>query len=93
MAVYPDEFRDGARCAILQKYEGPRESYGYPLGFHYWPAAARDAWLAGFSCGFSLLLQKWREEFSMDDLTSREAVRWRADRDRAEGGGTITRMS
>lgn len=51
-ARWPDEFRDGARCAFLLTFEGPRESGGYPRGFHAWPPDRRNAWFAGFNVGF-----------------------------------------
>ncbi|MGO9391215.1 hypothetical protein [Rhodoblastus sp.] len=50
-AAWPDEFRDGARCAFLEKYEGERELDGYPKGFHGWPQDRRNAWFAGFNRG------------------------------------------
>ena len=46
------EWRDGARCAFLSRFEGARESGGYPRGFHAWPLARRNAWFSGFNCGF-----------------------------------------
>jgi hypothetical protein len=49
---WPDEFRDGARCGFLQRYDGKRELGGYPLGFHHWPLDRRNAWYAGFSRGW-----------------------------------------
>jgi hypothetical protein len=45
------EFNDGARCAFLQCFDGPREKGGYPLGFHSWPLQRRNAWFAGFNLG------------------------------------------
>jgi hypothetical protein len=42
-AEWPAEFDDGARCGFLQKFEGSREPVGYPLGFHGWPLARRNA--------------------------------------------------
>lgn len=50
-ARWPDEFRDGARCAFLGEYPGMRERGGYPKGFHQWPLERRDAWFAGFHLG------------------------------------------
>jgi hypothetical protein len=50
-AAWPDEFNDGARCAFLQRVDGPREKGGYPLGFHHGPLARRNAWFAGFNLG------------------------------------------
>jgi hypothetical protein len=49
---WPDEFRDGARCAFLLRFDGDRESGGYPGGFHVWPLERRTAWFAGFNVGF-----------------------------------------
>lgn len=49
---WPVEWRDGARCAFLMKFDGPRERGGYPVGFHRWPLARRNAWFAGFNRGF-----------------------------------------
>jgi len=49
---WPDEFRDGARCAFLREYPGDREAGGYPRGFHQWPLERRNAWFAGFNVGF-----------------------------------------
>jgi hypothetical protein len=49
---WPDEFRDGARCAFLRRFDGDREPGGYPLGFHAWLLDRRNAWLAGFNRGF-----------------------------------------
>ncbi|MCW2315105.1 hypothetical protein M2322_000625 [Rhodoblastus acidophilus] len=50
-AEWPDEFRDGARCAFLRKYPGAREAGGYPSGFHKWPLDRRNAWWAGNNRG------------------------------------------
>jgi hypothetical protein len=47
----PAEFRDGARCAFLLKFDGERERGGYPRGFNAWPLERRNAWFAGFSRG------------------------------------------
>ena len=33
---WPSEFKDGARCAFLRRYDGERERGGYPLGFLRW---------------------------------------------------------
>lgn len=49
--AWPAEFRDGARCGFLQKYDGSREAGGYPNGFHAWPQDRRNAWFAGFNRG------------------------------------------
>ena len=48
---WPDEFRDGARCALLREYPGDRERGGYPRGFHQWLLDRRNAWFAGFNLG------------------------------------------
>jgi hypothetical protein len=40
---WPAEYRDGARCAFLLKFDGDREKGGYPRGFHAWPLERRDA--------------------------------------------------
>ena len=48
----PEEFRDGARCAFLRRFDGQREPGGYPLGFHGWQLERRNAWFAGFNRGF-----------------------------------------
>jgi len=48
---WPKEFRDGARCAFLNQYEGEREPGGYPAGFHRWSLDRRNAWFAGFNQG------------------------------------------
>jgi hypothetical protein len=50
-AEWPAEFDDGARCGFLGRLESPREPGGYPLGFHGWPLARRNAWFAGFNKG------------------------------------------
>jgi hypothetical protein len=49
---WPDEFRDGARCAFLLRFDGDRETGGYPRGFHRRPLERRDAWFGGFNVGF-----------------------------------------
>jgi hypothetical protein len=49
---WPNEYRDGARCAFLQRHDGKREGGGYPLAFHGWPLDRRNAWFAGFNVGF-----------------------------------------
>ena len=56
-ARWPDEFRDGARCAFLGEYPGMRERGGYPKGFHDWPLERRNAWWAGFNLG---VVDRWR---------------------------------
>jgi hypothetical protein len=42
---WPEEFRDGARRALLR-------AGGYPSGFHEWPLDRRNAWFAGFNVGY-----------------------------------------
>lgn len=59
---WPVEWRDGARCAFLMKFDGPRERGGYPVGFHGWPLDRRNAWFAGFNRGFHDRLQLARVE-------------------------------
>jgi hypothetical protein len=49
---WPAEYRDGARCAFLLRFDGDREQSGYPRGFHKWPLDRRNAWFAGFNRGF-----------------------------------------
>jgi hypothetical protein len=49
---WSDEFKDGARCAFLRRFDGEREKGGYPIGFHHWKLDRRNAWYAGFNCGF-----------------------------------------
>ena len=49
---WPAEYRDGARCGFLQKYDGRRDCGGYPPGFARWSLERRNAWFAGFNCGF-----------------------------------------
>jgi hypothetical protein len=60
-ARWPDEFRDGARCAFLRRFDGEREPGGYPRGFHRWPLERRNAWFAGFNVGFHDRLRRTRE--------------------------------
>ena len=48
----PVEWRDGARCAFLMRFDGARERGGYPIGFHRWPLDRRNAWFTGFNRGF-----------------------------------------
>jgi hypothetical protein len=59
---WPSEYRDGARCAFLQTYPGPRDAGGYPKGFHCWPLDRRNAWFAGFNVGFHDRLRLVRKE-------------------------------
>ena len=49
--AWPQEFRDGERCAYFGKFEGERETGGYPKGFHAWPLDRRNAWYCGFNFG------------------------------------------
>jgi hypothetical protein len=51
-ARWPAEFREGARCGFLQRYDGDREASGYPRGFDGWPLDRRNAWFGGFNVGF-----------------------------------------
>ena len=48
---WPGEFKDGARCAFLQRLDGPRMRGGYPPGFDLWLLERRNAWWAGFNRG------------------------------------------
>jgi hypothetical protein len=50
---WPAEYRDGARCAFLTRFDGDREAGGYPRGFHRWSLDRRNAWIAGFNVGFN----------------------------------------
>jgi hypothetical protein len=59
---WPDEWRDGARCAFLRRFDGEREKGGYPKGFHQWPLDRRNAWCAGFNVGFHDRLRLARED-------------------------------
>jgi hypothetical protein len=58
---WPDDFRDGARCGFLLRFDGEREEGGYPRGFHLWPLERRNAWFAGFNVGFHDRLRLARE--------------------------------
>ena len=53
---WPLEWRDGARCAFLMKFDGPRERGGYPVGFHRWPLDRQTlgsrASIGAFTTGF-----------------------------------------
>jgi hypothetical protein len=51
-ARFPSEWRAGARCAFLCRFDGDCERGGYPRGFHQWPLDRRNAWFAGFNVGF-----------------------------------------
>jgi hypothetical protein len=51
-ARWPSEWRDGARCAFLETFEGAREEGGYPAGFHIWELDRRNAWFCGYVRGF-----------------------------------------
>ena len=59
---WPAEFRGGARCGFLHRFDGDRENGGYPRGFHGWPLDRRNAWFAGFNVGFHDRLRFVREE-------------------------------
>ena len=59
---WPDEFRDAARSALLLRFDGHRETGGYPCGFHIWPLERRNAWFAGFNRGFHDRLRLFRRE-------------------------------
>lgn len=48
---WPAEFRDGFKCGLGIKVEGPREPGNYPIRFHGWPLARRNAWFAGANRG------------------------------------------
>jgi len=50
--AWPDEFADGARCALLREFPGDREKGGYPRGFHRWPLDRRNAWFSGYNLGY-----------------------------------------
>jgi hypothetical protein len=59
---WPNEFRDGARCAFLHRFYGEREKGGYPRGFHLWALERRNAWFAGSNRGFHDRLRLFRKE-------------------------------
>ena len=59
---WSDEFRDGARCGFLLRFDGEREKGGYPRGFHLWPLERRNVWFAGFNRGFHDRLRLAQEE-------------------------------
>ena len=40
---WPAEYRDGARCVFLLRFDGDRDQGGYPRGFHKWPLDRRNA--------------------------------------------------
>jgi hypothetical protein len=48
---WPYEFRLGYRLGFRAKADPPCDQAGYPLGFHTWPLAQRNAWWCGFSRG------------------------------------------
>jgi hypothetical protein len=58
---WAQEFRDGARCGFLCRFDGEREVGGYPRGFHGWALERRNAWFAGFDVGFHDRLRLARE--------------------------------
>jgi hypothetical protein len=60
--LWPDAFRDGARCAFLRRFDGDREEGGYPHGFHAQPLERRNAWFAGFNRGFHDRLRLTQQE-------------------------------
>jgi hypothetical protein len=50
---WPDEFKDGVDCGLLNEFPGVHEPGGYPNGFHSWPLERRNAWIAGFNVGYT----------------------------------------
>jgi hypothetical protein len=60
-ARWQAEFDDGARCAYLLKFPGPRAPGGYPIGFSDWPLDRQNAWFAGFNRGFHDRLRRSSE--------------------------------
>ena len=50
---YPSEFADGEALGSGGELGGEREQGGYPIGFHLWPLARRNAWFAGFNFGYT----------------------------------------
>lgn len=58
---WPGEWRDGARCAFLRRFDGARAAGGYPVGFHRWTLDRRNAWLSGFNRGFHDRLRRTQE--------------------------------
>jgi hypothetical protein len=60
---WPDEFRDGERCAFLRKFKGKRESGGFPLGFHTWPLERKNSWYCGYNIG---LIERQRALVEME---------------------------
>jgi len=67
-ARWPTEYRDGARCAFLLRFEGDRERGGYPRGFPRWPLDRRNTWFAGFNVGYHDRLRLAKKGF--DDANS-----------------------
>jgi hypothetical protein len=61
--LWPDEFRDGERCAFLRKFKGKRESGGFPLGFHTWPLERKNSWYCGYNIG---LIERQRALVEME---------------------------
>ena len=55
---WPEEFRDGVRCAFLRRFPGERERGGYPRGFHGWTLDRRNAWFSGFNQGYHARLRE-----------------------------------
>jgi hypothetical protein len=60
--AWPAEFRDGARCGFLYRFDGERERGGYPRGFRAWELSQRNAWFAGFNVGFHDRIRFARKE-------------------------------
>jgi hypothetical protein len=58
---WPVEYRDGARCGFLLRFDGERKRGGYPRGFDRWPVERKNAWFAGFNTGFHDRLRFARE--------------------------------
>jgi len=59
---WPNEFRQGARCGFLLRFDEEREKGGYPGGFHLWSLERRNVWFAGFNRGFQDRLRLAQEE-------------------------------
>lgn len=47
------EFTDGEAMGAGWEPGGDREKGGYPIGFHGWEVARRNAWFAGFNLGYA----------------------------------------
>jgi hypothetical protein len=50
---FPREFADGETVGAGWEPGGEREKGGYPIGFHDWEMARRNAWFAGFNLGYA----------------------------------------